>query len=294
MDKSIALNTRLLRVSTTRVDGGCVFGALPKERWEQVMVPDRQNRVGLANYSMLVQHPAGWVLVNAGPGDKAPLNFDSMPMRSRSSLLRELREMGLAPKDIAFVIMTHMHDEYSGGGTHVTSSGRVLPTFPNARYIIQRAAIQEALRPNERSHHFYRRDDVQPVLESNQLMAVDGQAEILPGLWVEPTPGPTAGHQSVFVRHQEGTSVFLGSLVPTPLHLSLHVTCASDWNPDLSLRSKCSVFQRAIANNWQVAPAGLEGWVSTSELESRMRQPVPKPQRLVVPEPVESEAVAVA
>jgi glyoxylase-like metal-dependent hydrolase (beta-lactamase superfamily II) len=122
---------------------------------------------------MLVDLPEGWILVNAGPGDKAPLNLDIAPMRSRSSLLRELRELGITPKDIAFVVLTHLHDEHAGGGTHMTSSGRVLPTFVNARYIVQQGALEEAARPNERSGKHYRADDFEPLIESGQLDIVD-------------------------------------------------------------------------------------------------------------------------
>ena len=110
---------RLLRVSTTRIDGGNLFGSTAKERWEKFISPDRQNRVAIGNYSMLVNHPDGWILVNVGPGDKAPLSLDVAPMRSRSSLLRELRELGLVPKDISMVVLTHLCDEYAGGATQV-------------------------------------------------------------------------------------------------------------------------------------------------------------------------------
>ncbi len=268
MDKVAAQCARLIRVSTTRIDGGSLFGSTVKERWERFVTPDRQNRVAVGNYCMLIDHPKGWVLVNAGPGDKAPLSLDVAPMRSRSCLLRELREMGLVPKDIAVVIYTHLHDEHIGGGTHMTSSGRVLPTFPNARYVVQRAALEEACHPNERSGHYFRSDDFLPVQETGQLETVDGSCEVVPQVWVEPAPGPTAGHQIVVSQSGRETFAFLGTLFPTSLHLRREVVAASDWNPEATARSKEVVQRTAIAESWRVAPVGRDEWVDARDLEA--------------------------
>jgi len=258
---------RLLRVSTTRIDGGSLFGSTAKERWETFVSPDRQNRVAIGNYSMLLNHPAGWILVNAGPGDKAPLSLDVAPMRSRSSLLRELRELDLIPKDIRTVIYTHLHDEHSGGGTHITSSGRVLPTFPNARYVIQKAGFAEATQPNERSAQHYRADDFEPLQESGQLDIVDGQTEIAEGVWVSSAPGPTAGHQIVTAEYNETTYAFLGTLIPTSMHLCSDVVAAGDWSPEATASTKLSVKRKAIAAGWRVAPVGSDDWVNACDLE---------------------------
>ena len=257
---------RLIRVSTTRIDGGNLFGSTAKERWEKFVSPDRQNRVAIGNYSMLVDHPDGWILVNAGPGDKAPLSLDIAPMRSRSSLLRELRELDLVPKDIAMVIYTHLHDEHVGGGTHMTSSGRVLPTFPNARYVVQRPALEEAMRPNERSGIYYRADDFEPLTEAGQLDQIDGGKEVASGVWVEPAPGPTAGHQVVVAEGPSAAYCFMGTLVPTTMHLCPEVTTAADWNPEATSRTKREFQRHAIAESWQVAPVGKDEWVDAREL----------------------------
>ena len=292
---------RLLRVSTTRIDGGCLFGSTAKERWETFVSPDRQNRVAIGNYSMLLNHPAGWILVNAGPGDKAPANLDIAPMRSRSSLLRELRELGLVPKDIRTVIYTHLHDEHAGGGTHITSSGRVLPTFPNARYVIQKAAFAEAIRPNERSAQHYRNDDFEPLEESGQLEIVDGQAEIAQGVWVRSAPGPTAGHQIVVAEQNETTYAFLGTLIPTSMHLCNDVVAAGDWSPEATASTKLSIKRKATAAGWRVAPVGSDDWVGACDLEglaafSVGKAPVKKAAKVVaIPTPLRApERIAVA
>jgi glyoxylase-like metal-dependent hydrolase (beta-lactamase superfamily II) len=267
MTKAAKPFARLLRVSTTRIDGGNLFGSTVKERWERFVTPDRQNRVAIGNYSMLVNHPDGWILVNAGPGDKAPLSLDVAPGRSRSSLLRELRELGLLPKDIAMVIFTHLHDEHAGGGTHMTSSGRVLPTFPNARYVMQRSAYEEAAHPTERSGRYYRADDFEPLEQAGQLDLVSGSKEVASGVWVEPAPGPTAGHQLVVAEGPANAYAFLGTLVPTSMHLCPEVVAAADWNPEATCRTKREVQRLAVTESWDVAPVGRDEWVCAGELD---------------------------
>ena len=266
MGKAIAPPAQLLRVSTTRTDGGSVFGATTKERWEHFLPPDRHNRVAYGNYCMLLRHPMGWVLVDTGPGDKAPASIDIAPTRSRSSLFRELWERNVTPSDITLVILTHLHEEHAGGATHCTSSGRILPTFPNARYVVQRTAWEEASEPNERHCRHYRSDDFLPLEEAGQLELVDGCTEVAKGIWVEPLPGPTAGHQMVIANGDTPATAFLGALVPTLMHLSPGVASAADWDPDRTIRSKHSVVRRALADQWWMAPAGCDRWLAADEL----------------------------
>ncbi len=265
MRKPTADAPRLIRVSTTRVDGGTVFGAMPKTRWEPFISPDRQNRVALGNYSMLLDHPDGWILVNAGPGDKAPLDLSIAPVRSRSCLLRELRESYLTPKDVAVVVLSHLHDEYAGGATHMTSSGRVVPTFSNARYVVQRADFEVARAPSERSRRLYRSDDFLPLDEAGQLDLVEGPTEIAKGVWVEPAPGPTPGHQVVRVERNDTSFLFLGLLVPTAMHLTSSVLSSTDWCPDTTMSTKRQLLTRAAREGWQIAPAGCDGWVAAAD-----------------------------
>ncbi len=268
MGKASKPYARLIRVSTTREDGGCLFGATTKENWERFVLPDRQNRVSVGNYSLLIDHPDGWMLVNAGPGEKPPLSTDIARQRSRSSLTRELKQLGLMPKDVAVVIYTHLYSEHAGGGTHMTSSGRVMPAFPNARYVVHKAALEEASRLTPRNRRRYRYDDYEPLVETGQLETVEGSAEVCSGVWVEPAPGPTAGHQIVICQQGKATYAFLGMLTPTSMHLAASVNAAFDWNPEATARTKNEVKRQAALENWLVAPVGRDEWVRAGELES--------------------------
>lgn len=268
MGKATKPYIRLLRVSTTRMDGGALFGATPKQTWERFVAPDRQNRVSFGNYSVLIDHPDGWVLVNTGPGDKPPSSLDAARTRSRSSLARELKQLGLMPKDIAVVIHTHLFSEYAGGATHFTSSGYVVPTFPNARYVVHRDAWEEAMRPSRRNRVHYRTDDCEPLLDRGQLEIVDRTTEVCSGIWVEPAAGPTPGHQIVLCQQGKATYAFLGMLVPTSMHLSASVNTAYDWNPEATARTKVEMKRQAELENWLVAPVGPDDWVRAGQLES--------------------------
>ena len=294
MGKATEPSVHLLRVGTTRLDGGPVFGSTLKERWELFLAPDRQNRVAFGNYCMLLRHECGWVLVDTGPGDKDPVSFDVAPVRGRSSLLRSLRELGVSPREITLVVLTHLRSEHAGGATHCTSSGRVLPSFARARYVVQRAAWREACQPSERHLHHYREDDFLPIEESGQLELVDGAVEVAKRVWVEPAPGPTAGHQAVITTEPQPPVAFLGALVPTLMHLSSSVVPAFDWSPDETVRSKKTLLRRAEAEQWVVGPVGCDHWLPADEAMTlslqeqpastpRQERPVSSPVRQLAP-----------
>ncbi|MDA1216365.1 MAG: MBL fold metallo-hydrolase, partial [Chloroflexi bacterium] len=264
--------THLLRVGTKRVDGGGLFGAIPKERWETFISPDRHNRVAFGNYCALFPCEEGWVLVDTGPGDAPPPKADVMATRGRSSLLRDLRELGINPRDIAMVVLTHLHTEHAGGATHSTDAGRLLPTFPRARYVVQEAAWEEACHPDERNMHLYDPEQLHPLLEMEQIELIDGEREVVPGVWARPAPGPTNGHQIVLAEWAGGMMAFLGLLTPTLMHLTSQVVSAADKSPENSMISKEAVLAKAVAEDWFVAPVGFDGWVAGSDLDRLLTQ----------------------
>ena len=292
MHKSLSQAPRLIRVSTTRLDGGLVFGSTPKVVWESFAIPDRQNRVAIGNYSMLYDHPDGKILVNTGPGDKTPIDISIAPVRSRSCLLRELREAEISPKDIALVIQTHLHDEYAGGATHMTSSGRVVPTFSNARYVVQKPDYIAASSPSERSKKLYRSDDFLPLEETNQLELIEGPSEVAKGVFVEPAPGPTPGHQIVRIEQESGTFIFIGSLAVTAMHIKPSVNMTFDWDPDATLESKRSVFSAAIDADAFVAPVGGDDWVRAKDAVSSIPATTSGAMTVFAPKKVRALAAA--
>jgi len=264
--------THLLRVGTKRVDGGCLFGAIPKERWETFISPDRHNRVAFGNYCALFPGEQGWVLVDTGPGDNSPPKADVMATRGRSSLLRDLRELEINPKDVATVVLTHLHKEHAGGATHSTDAGRLVPTFSRAKYIVQEAAWNEAFHADERNAHLYDADQLRPLIETDQIEIINGQREVAPGVWAIPAPGPTDGHQIVLSEWAGEITVFLGQLTPTTMHLAPQVVSAADKSPENSIASKAALLAQAVTEKWCVAPVGRDGWVPASDLSLLLGQ----------------------
>ena len=160
-------------------------------------------------------------------------------------MFKELKAVGLTPKDIDKVILTHMQFEHSGGCTRMDRTGAIVPTFSRATYYVQRESWEEACDPSERVKHAYRADNFMPVAERGQLELLDGDTEILPGLQVIQCDGPARGHQLVLFNHGGERVVILGDLIPTPFHLNLPVISAFDYSPQDTLEQKREILQDA-------------------------------------------------
>ena len=159
--------------------------------------------------------------------------------------------MGLGPDDIDTVVMTHLHFDHSGGTTRRTASGAVEPVFKRARHVVQRREWQDATHPHERNRASYLQENVAPLGEAGLLELVDGEVEIAPGVRVLPTPGHTAGHQSVLIGPPDGPkALFLGDVVPTAVHVRLPWVMSYDLEPARTVETKRALFSRALAEDW--------------------------------------------
>ena len=232
--------TRAMVISdgTYKVDGGALFGQLAKMIWETMASTDRKNRVTLGLNSWLFNVSDQWILIDTGVGtnheERDRDHFGLGPSR----IFKELKAVGLTPKDIDKVILTHTQFEHSGGCTRMDRTGAIVPTFSRATYYVQRASWEEACNPSERGKHAYRADNFAPVAERGQLELLDGDTEILPGLQVIECDGPAKGHQLVMFNHGGERLVILGDLIPTPFHLNLPVISAFDYSPESTLEQK--------------------------------------------------------
>lgn len=247
-----APSIHLLSDGTLKYDGGSIFGQIPKFLWEQHMKPDRWNRVSLGLNCLLIRTAHGNVLVDTGAGTK-----DSGKQReafglSSSKLNRGLKEVGLTARDIDRVILTHLRFDHSGGCTKVERSGRVVPAFPKATYVVQKACWEYAMEPGERGKDTHHSEDYACLQESGQLSLVDGDCEILPDVWVKDTGGHCQGHQVVHVNCGGEKVVFLGDLIPTTHHLSLSYVAALDQFPEETVEIKRELIARAVKDGWLV------------------------------------------
>ena len=234
------------------LDGGAMFGVVPKPLWERRIPPDERNRIPLALRCLLVEHDAGLVLIDTGLGNKESDKFKDIygvaneGTGGRTRLEDALARLGYRPEDVRWVINTHLHFDHAGGNTYRDPAGNVVPTFPGARYVVQKGELDFARHTNERTAASYLPHNFEPV----SFELVDGEAEVLPGIRCLPTPGHVPFHQSVLVESGGERACFLADLVPTSAHLPLPWIMGYDLLPLTTLESKRQLYRRAEAEGW--------------------------------------------
>ncbi len=235
---------------TMRLDGGAVFGIVPRVLWEPVIGSeniDREHRIPLGLNCMLVRRGEHVLMVETGLGNKL-----QGAMREKifpgdyGYLLERLRRLGIEPEDVTAVANTHLHADHCGWNT-VYRDGRLVPTFPRARYFVQAGEWEAARHPNERTRATYLAENFVPLEESGQLELVSGEAEIIPGVHFLPTPGHTADHASIVLSSGGETAIYTGDLVHHEVQLERPAWIAAfDILPLVSLETKKRLAERAI------------------------------------------------
>jgi glyoxylase-like metal-dependent hydrolase (beta-lactamase superfamily II) len=247
----------MLNGGNFRLDGGAMHGVVPKTLWSRLVSCDALNRCEYTTRCLIVEAAGKRVLVETGNGDKfSPKLKEIYGIDHDRSIEHALREVGLSPDDIDFVVMTHMHFDHSGGTTRFSTSGSGLaPVFRRARHVVQRKEWKDAVKPNERNRASYLQENVAPLAEGGgeRLWLVDGDTEIVPGVRVIPTPGHTAGHQSVLIGAWDPgapKALFLGDVVPTAVHTKLPWVMSYDVDPAGTVETKRALFTRAVQEDW--------------------------------------------
>lgn len=229
------------------LDGGSMYGAVPKVLWGKLAPVDRKNRVKLAMNCLLIRTPDAQVLVDTGMGNKLSKKLTQIYKRVRGPrLLSSLASINVRPEDIDFVINTHLHFDHCGGNT-VKKDGQYIPTFPQAQYIIQQQEWYSAHNTDEKTKSSYRASDFVPLKAAGQLNLVDGDYEVVPGVEVIVTSGHTLGHQSVLIKSEGHQALYLGDMIPTTHHLKAPYLTGFDLYPVDLLHNKKEVIARAVA-----------------------------------------------
>jgi len=238
------------------LDGGAMFGVVPKPLWERRIPADARNRIPLGMRCLLVEHEGGLVLIDNGAGNKETAKFldiygiDNAGANGRTLLEDGLRSLGHRPEDVVLMIDTHLHFDHAGGNTFRDAGGRIVPTFPRARYVVQRGEYEWARHTNERTAASYFPPNFEPVRDAGLLDLVEGDRDIVPGIRVVHTPGHTPHHQSVLLESQGEIAFYLGDLVPTAAHLPLPWIMGYDVEPLVTLETKRKYLRRAADENW--------------------------------------------
>jgi glyoxylase-like metal-dependent hydrolase (beta-lactamase superfamily II) len=235
------------------LDGGAMFGVVPRTLWSRTNPPDEKNRIPMAARALLLVGNGKKILVDVGNGSKYDekqrmiYGFDNHD----ADLLSSLKKYGLGPGDITDVILTHLHFDHAGGST-VVNGGKATPTFPRARYYVQREHWNAALSPTERDRASFFPHDYLPLEQTGQLVFVEGEREILPGISVRIMNGHTTALQCPVVSDGKQTLFYCADLMPTTSHIALPWIMAYDLRPLVTLEEKRRILTEALHKKWVV------------------------------------------
>lgn len=234
-----------------RVDGGAMFGVVPRTLWARRAAPDAENRITLALNCYLVRTPAATVLLDTGIGpDVSRRHADFYSVERGPGLFGRLTELGLEPADIDVVVNSHLHFDHCGGNTVRTPEGEWTPAFPKARYVVQKGEWEQALHPVERDRPSYIPARLKPLAGSDRLVLLEGDGPVAPGIEAVLVAGHTACHMGIKVTSAGRTFFYLADAVPTAAHLDLPYIMSYDLYPVATFDNKKALLERAAAEGW--------------------------------------------
>lgn len=233
------------------LDGGAMFGVVPKVLWEKKYRPDNLNRVRLGLNTLVVRTGQHTIVVETGIGNKLPEKAQAI-YENEMTLLTQFEQAGIDPGEVDVVINTHLHFDHCGWNTVKRSDGTVVPTFPRARYYYQQGELEHAHRQLERDRVSYLTDNYDPLVKNGQAVLVNGDAEIVPGVSVRMYPGHTRNHQAVLFTSNGQTGCYIGDLIPTSAHLPPTWVMAYDLFPLETIENRYRFYAEAIPQKWLV------------------------------------------
>jgi glyoxylase-like metal-dependent hydrolase (beta-lactamase superfamily II) len=259
----------IIRESAFRLDGGAMFGVVPKPVWNKVSPADERNRIPLACNLLLIETGRDRVLVETGMGDRwDERDRDRYELQTKVDFSNVLKDFGLTNDDVTAVIISHLHFDHAGGATRLIN-GKVVPTFPKAKYFAQKGELEFAHNANARARASYRPDDYEPLISAGQMQLIDGDTEIVPGIWARVTGGHTSHHQVIYFESGGEKGVFFADIIPTKSHITPPWVMGYDHYPLDSCEVKSKWLADAAKENWLVVfdhEAGVPwGHVSVSE-----------------------------
>lgn len=235
-----------------RLDGGAMFGVVPRTLWSTVFPPDDHNRIRLNMNCVYIEAGPERILIETGIGEKwSPKHREMYGIARERSLPDSLRATAaVEPKDITIVINTHLHFDHAGGNTTLDDSGQAISAFPNARYFVSRAELEHAENPTERDRASYLPDNWLPLIETGQLDAKPADYEVVPGLEMETYAGHNRSMQCWRLTRDGKTIFGFADLVPTRAHVSFPWIMGYDLYPMETLESKKKLLPQAAREGW--------------------------------------------
>jgi glyoxylase-like metal-dependent hydrolase (beta-lactamase superfamily II) len=230
------------------LDGGAMFGVVPKVLWEKKFAPDEMNRLHMELNTLVVRTGERTVLIETGIGNKLSEKLQRI-YGNRAQMLTQLEEAKIAPDEVDIVINTHLHFDHCGWNTYY-KDGRAVATFPRAKYYVQRGEWEHAQEQHERDRVSYISDNYNPLIESGQMELISGDREICPGISVRVLPGHTHHHQSVILRSGGKSACYIGDLIPTASHLPPTWVMGYDLDPIGCIDNRHKFYDEAVPQQW--------------------------------------------
>ncbi len=243
------LEFHIIRDGHVLLDGGAMFGVVPRPLWEKKSAPDARNRITLAMNCLLIHAGGKRILVETGAGAKMAPKLRDIYGLDGPTLIASLEKFGVRPEQIDIIINTHLHFDHCGGNTRLERD-QIVPVFPNARYYVQRGEFTHAMYPNERDHASYFRENYEPLNRAGMFTLLDGDSVIAPGVEVVVVPGHTAHMQCVRLTGGGQTAFFFADLVPTTAHLPLPWIMGYDLYPVTTLENKKRWIPQVVKEGW--------------------------------------------
>lgn len=243
----------IIETGYLRLDGGAMFGVVPKVIWQKHFPADENNQIFLAMRGLLIQTQGKNILIDVGVGDKSDEKIKKIYAIDveKENIKKSLENWGLKPADITDILITHMHFDHGGGLTEI-KEGELQPTFPNAKVYIQKTNFDNILNPNPREKSSYLKDDIFPVNEAGLLELKEGGYTLYDRINVNVCNGHTKGQQNFIIKLDNKTLFYPGDTIPTSSHLHLPFTMGYDIDPLLIMKEKEDVLNRAVEENWEI------------------------------------------
>jgi glyoxylase-like metal-dependent hydrolase (beta-lactamase superfamily II) len=248
-----AIDVDLLCDGTFRLDGGAMFGVVPKPLWEKKAPPDSLNRILLGLHPLLIRTPGRVILVDTGIGRKEKEKFrEIFAVGGETDIVSSLARFGLAPEDVDTVVCTHLHFDHAGGGTRLDAGGQPVPTFPRARHLLQRAELEDAEHPSLRARASYFPENWEPLRAARLLDIVDGEFEVAPGVRTLVMKGHIRAQMGVVIESGGARAIYPCDMIPTSAHVPIPWVMGYDLYPLDTVAFKEAWIPRIADEEWIV------------------------------------------
>ncbi len=234
------------------LDGGAMFGIIPKPLWQKTNPPDEMNRIKLATRNLLLTDGKRKILIDTGNGNK--WNEKSKGIYSfdwTQNIEGSLKELNLTPSDITDVILTHLHFDHTGGSTKIEND-KLIPTFPNAKYYVQKKNYEWATNHSERDRGSYLKDSFKPLMKEDVLNFIEDEEKFDDEIEFVIINGHTFAQQLVKISDSSDTILYCADLFPTTSHIPLPYVMGYDLQPLVTIEEKKKILDKAIEENWKL------------------------------------------